>query len=712
MSFTKLFGEKVKENRELSVDEFYPFSKEHNESKKILKSRHYSPLKGIKKLDMRIGAFDIETKEWQDDRGMWHDARDLSDPDRSFSFGSCMWIDNNGDTQSKVFYNRVDMGDFMIKSKFKHYHWWGFASGRFDLIGIYHTGVLNEKKFRVLYRNGSIIQLTYLGKPRIEKPKKNVIKRKSSKSSTKRPKVSYPNKIYFNDLRLITGKKLADIGDALGLQKLESEKRAGGFEEITQEDIDYNLRDSEIVLRFVQEMAHLLYDKFKTKMKFTIASIASTVYRTGYLSDIFPDGFRVNEVDRFFRDSYYGGRVELFDKRLEELDVVGYDVNSLYPFVMREYEYPDPSTLRYYSQLPPNWQKMMGMVHGTVYVPEELKDSYPILPFKTEEGKLIFPVGVFKGAWNVVELLYAMKYGCKLLDVDYAVLTSVRVRPFTRFVNELYGMRMKYKALGNKVYELMIKIILNSSYGKFAQRVKHEEFGRVADKTKLTKKGNWFVITNDPTSDYGIWVEVDKNGVPIEEDSPQDVICWASTITSYARIELHKRIMTAVRKGHRVIYSDTDSLFIEEKGKESLHVLEIGKALGKVKIEHHGHAVFYAPKIYKIYEVDEGKYVYKHKGVSDNFNWSRNSAYLHRGERIARPDTDEEWSVKGGGTKHHGFSWDSFSGSFVNLCNLSDLVRNRKPLGGVSVVDRRLSAREEKRNWNGSRGYAKVLNQT
>lgn len=689
MSFVKHFSKKIRKTRAASVEDFYPFTKKHREPRKVRKVRHYNPLKPKNAKSWRIGAFDIETKAWQDEKGEWHDARDLSDPDKSFSFGSCMWQNKEGEVFTEVFYSRKEMADFMIQKKFKGYHWWGFASGRFDLIGLYHAEVLDSEKFRMLYRNGSIIQLTYLGGKKV-----------------KDGKISYDSKVYFNDLRLITGGTLKDLGKVLGLKKLENEKRSDtvGFGEITEEDIKYNIRDTEIVFRFVQQMNDLLFDKFGVRMKYTIASISSNVFKTAYLSDTYPKGLRINEVDSLFRKSYYGGRVELFDRRMEEFNVVGFDVNSLYPYVMWKYDYPDPESLKYYRKLPHGWQNMLGVVSCTVYAPEELKDKYPVLPYKNEKGKLIFPVGIFHGSWNVPELVYAMKFGYKILKVDYAVLTKKRVKPFVRFIDDLYTMRKSYEAQGNLLYKQIIKIIMNSSYGKFAQRVKHQEFGRVDDKSKLRQKGRWYVITQDPASDYGIWVEVDDKGQIIEEDSDGDIISWASTITSYARVELHKRIMMAYEKGHKVVYSDTDSLFIEEKDETAKNALEIGHELGMVKIEHWGLAKFFAPKIYWVKEKN-GKMTEKHKGVGYTFNFAPDYVTLHKGERVPRKDTEEERKSR------KSFGWDHFSGSFVKLCNVSDLVRYHRPLGATYVVNRKLTGADEKRDWQGTRGFAKVVNE-
>lgn len=698
----KAIVEKIKENSASSdIGNYYNIVKAHQKGNSKTKTNYYRPLKPHAKRSL-FGAYDIETKPWVDDAGNWHDARDISDPDKCFSFGSVLWYDDLGEHstyEKRIFFDRKEMAYFMLSEEFANYSWWGFNSGKFDLFILYSTDILDSAVFDILFRTNSVIQLTYLGAPYGEvEPDK-------------------PYKVYFNDLRLITGGSLKKVGKSLHLQKLENEKREGGFgSEITDEDIEYNIRDSEIVLIFVKELEDLVNERFHVSLRPTVSSLSSSIYRTNYFGKLYGEkyekGMRINKYDAKFRDSYYGGRTEVYDHRGEELDTICFDINSLYPYVMQKYSYPDPSKLRYYRHLPRTWKSMMGMVKATVYVPE---CDYPVLPYKTSQNKLIFPTGKFTGSWNVPELVYAMKYGATIVKVFYGIL-SPAIQVFEDFVVDLYTLRKQFDAQDDTLRSYIVKILLNSSYGKFAQKIKHQKFGYVDDK-RIVNDGNWYVFTDNMTSDFGTWVEIDDHGKMIEEDSPSDVICWASNIASYARIELHKAIMRSVNAGCKVLYSDTDSIFVlnadklsEAKRKE---VYQLGNWLGQAKVEHKGLTKFYAPKVYWVDE-QEG-YVDKHKGIPSNFNFEK-GVNFHRGEKTAREDTEIEKS------KHHGFLWDEatlkergvnmnyedvrnfFGGSFVRINGISDLVRNNKPLGSITVTDRHISGVDEKRKWVGSRG--------
>ena len=72
--------------------------------------------------------------------------------------------------------------------------------------------------------------------------------------------------------------------------------------------------------------------------KLTTASNAMNIYRKAYSKSEM--GRNADKTDAFFRESYYGGRTEIFRMIGHELNY--YDVNSLYPYVMKENSYPLP----------------------------------------------------------------------------------------------------------------------------------------------------------------------------------------------------------------------------------------------------------------------------------------------------------------------------------------------------------------------------------
>jgi hypothetical protein len=126
--------------------------------------------------------------------------------------------------------------------------------------------------------------------------------------------------------------------------------------------------------------------------------------------DIF---YHEGDVDGFVRQAYFGGRTEIFkpifDNEINDSDFLFYqDINSLYPYVMSKFEYPD-KFLGWLEGKKEYDQHEMAIWHCKVRVPEDM--YAPPLPVKREE-RLIFPVGEFKGYWTKYELEYAKGLGC------------------------------------------------------------------------------------------------------------------------------------------------------------------------------------------------------------------------------------------------------------------------------------------------------------
>jgi len=263
---------------------------------------------------------------------------------------------------------------------------------------------------------------------------------------------------------------------------------------ITDEDIEYCARDCEIVLKVVQLFSNFLF-QYGVNMSSTIASIALRLYLTNFLDH----EIKVSGYDGFFRNSYFGGRVEVFKGRKTWVDnVYYYDFNSLYPSVMFEAQYPDPETLKYQPFSSVEYiKKYEGVSECTVYVPKDVK--IPPLPYR-HGGKLLFPVGTLTGWWNHNELRNAISYGVKILKVHKTVYAKETISPFRDFVHHFYTMRKKYKEEKNVTGALFTKYILNSLYGKFGQRIRKTKFGWITEEHE-----GWTFEPIEEDSDFGIW---------------------------------------------------------------------------------------------------------------------------------------------------------------------------------------------------------------
>jgi hypothetical protein len=340
-------------------------------------------------------------------------------------------------------------------------------------------------------------------------------------------------------------------------------------------------------------------------IKITQASLSMDYFKRYFLEY----SIEHNENTSFFFDSYYGGRCEAFriGPLKEHAKVI--DVNSMYPYAMRECKFPDPKFLKTVVNVPVSKLKYyLNNFEGCIYAEvEHLETWLGYLPVK-KGGKLLFPVGRFSGCWNFHEIRFALEQKViKILKITRVVYSRPMKSPFVNYVNTLYRQRFETT---NEFSIYRIKIFMNSLYGKFAQRIT-EEMVYIADITKQwnvieqyrqEKKLFRIVPFNQIRRDCFLIVGSDNNW-----SKDFSIPSFASYITSFARVLLLKEM---IKKGRRrVIYCDTDSVFFTGKHRKD------EKQLGGWKLENKLITGVYGLKnySYKFRDKLTGKWVEKRK---------------------------------------------------------------------------------------------------
>jgi hypothetical protein len=390
--------------------------------------------------------------------------------------------------------------------------------------------------------------------------------------------------VFWDSLNHSYHSPLSRLGETLGMPKLESSYGWTKGRKLTAKDVEYAMRDTEIVWHYMELMREV-YAKIGAEMKATTPATAMDYWRRNFLEDAIPS--IAEPAKRFFRQGYYGGRVEVFRMGKVTGRINYYDVNSLYPTVMQG-KYPDISRLR--------MNGAHGMIEATVTIPTMM---YPPLPCRLPNGKLVFPCGKVRGTWCTNELDYAKSLGVTVRKVHRKIGTSRLVEPFKAYVTKCYGERLKAKT---KLENTMWKLLLNSLYGKFGTSGNVQVLidPKKADYSKLT--GDEFFI--------GPLLLVDK---PTESPAYANVL-WAAWTTAAARIVLHKGIRKVANHGWEPVYCDTDSIVVAARKGTKGAPLDVGPALGKWKLE--AKAVAFeakGPKLYQ-YRTKTGQ-VFKAKGV-------------------------------------------------------------------------------------------------
>lgn len=357
---------------------------------------------------------------------------------------------------------------------------------------------------------------------------------------------------------------------------------------------EYNDVDCRQLYLVVSRFHDLVETTLGGEVGVTAPSTAMKTFRRAYLKDWIP---RVTSVHDFVRQAYYGGDVTRFRDRAEGLRY--FDFNSSYPSVMRE---PMPASGGTIWDGEPHAELLasrIGFVECDVIIPE---DCYcPPLPVRYCD-KLCFPAGRLRGVWDYHELRCLERVGGQVVRWGRSVWFEGRPI-FRHMVEDLYPYRDKRSEKYDEALAQVVKILLNSLYGKFGMRQERRRItilGQGAVPPVGAKPAN----PTDP--DCLVWYS--------EELTDQCYIIpqISAHITALARVKLWEKMMDVFEAGSFVAYCDTDSL---------LTPYDLGSSteLGELKDEYPGETFrgrFIAPKVYVLEsEQREEHRVYRAKGL-------------------------------------------------------------------------------------------------
>lgn len=162
---------------------------------------------------------------------------------------------------------------------------------------------------------------------------------------------------------------------------------------------------------------------------------------------------------RFRSQFFFGGRTQFFASGVIEKPFKIYDMNSAYPYVMRNFKHPADGDDY-------NVGTKVTRKTGFVIVEGVNRGAFPL---RAKDGGIDFTCerGTFACSiheWHMAEQtkMFSPTRVIKTYDFDEWI-------SFDGFVDHFYGARMKAQAAGDKIHKLFYKLILNSAYGKFAQ---------------------------------------------------------------------------------------------------------------------------------------------------------------------------------------------------------------------------------------------------
>ena len=325
--------------------------------------------------------------------------------------------------------------------------------------------------------------------------------------------------------------------------------------------------------------------ELKIPLQLTIGSSALKYYQNYFLPFELYREERYENLNRFERKAYRGGRCEVFKRGKRRVKV--YDINSMYLSIMFKYKFPLPQTGRL-SRDQNLFEKLFYESETDMIIDckVHVKNQHiPPLPYKADNNsKLIFPVGAFRGVWTDKELKKAIEYDTRIEEVYNFIYYKKSDYIFKSFAKNVWELREKYRNSSNNLnpnYDFMIKTIGNSLYGKFGQQINREgKWVKISD-----YKGDLTGLRIDKFDKY-VYINPEKR-----EDTSKTFPCIAVFITSYARILLLNFLKRFERD---VVYCDTDSIHVLA---EKIN-LENSKSFGELAFEYEGEQTYYKPKFY------------------------------------------------------------------------------------------------------------------
>lgn len=316
----------------------------------------------------------------------------------------------------------------------------------------------------------------------------------------------------------------------------------------------YNKQDCTELYGVLEKFHHYVENVLGGEVGITAPATSVKLLRRKYLPAKLP---RSIETHEFVRASYCGGRVEPYKRRGERLRY--YDFNSSYPFAMLSGMPAGEAT--WWDGEPNARMKrdLCGFVECEVTVPDSM--SIPPLPVKVDAtvaektglpvGKLIFPTGRLRGIWEWNELETALEFGAEIKKWGKSVWYE-QVPLFKEFVLDLYRYRDKSLPGYDEGLAEVVKIMLNSAYGKFGMQTLRRKI-YLHDDPDLPEDAT--PASGDPDSQIWYAEEI--------VDAPYIMPQVAARVTALARSHLFRAMQTAQKLGGEVYYCDTDSVITD-----------------------------------------------------------------------------------------------------------------------------------------------------
>jgi hypothetical protein len=211
--------------------------------------------------------------------------------------------------------------------------------------------------------------------------------------------------------------------------------------------------------------------------------------------------------------------------------------------------------------------------------------------------------------YSGIEIFEAIKVGYTLEVVHGQVGFPSSKLIFSRYIDKLFQIKEANKADKSSVLYLAAKMLMNSLYGKFAQKIQKQYSSVVAklphDVERVWKGLSNFEISSVFNPDHtkiGYLVKADKDKGDVKVNYPSYI---SMCVVAYARRDMSKKMRSIngySDPNNCYLYTDTDSVLLKKSAFDKLPGKYIGKELGQFENEFPNASIIayrsLAPKTY------------------------------------------------------------------------------------------------------------------
>lgn len=384
---------------------------------------------------------------------------------------------------------------------------------------------------------------------------------------------SHHNSLKFYDEMQFYKSSLKDAARLVGLEKKEFDTGAINFNKFQNDSvyraqlIDYALYDAKICQKLGERLHNAANYIIPITHYYSTASIAQSYFLAHIPHKLNTPPKKIIEIAL---NSYNGGRFELI-KRGYFSNISEIDINSAYPYEISQLVETDTKTGVWKSVTEYNPESIYGF-----YKVEVETHSYTISPILHRIKNMIcYPHGKHTTYIEKSEfsLLLKMGFTPKILE-GYEYYDTNPFKPFN-FINILYQQRLDLRKQGKEDLQYILKIIMNSGYGKMIQLKPNKSLTDKIEEGTVDE-----LDVEEIECDTGEILFSITNGF---KAGPMFNPIFASAITARTRSKLIETVLHYNLEKNLIGFA-TDCLFVKGNIPQEL----VGDGLGKWKLEVSG----------------------------------------------------------------------------------------------------------------------------